>query len=217
MTRPPPSRGHGRRADPQPSRESTRERALSPTEIASLLRGDPNRVRAWARDGRFSSKKTPAGRVRVDPDRLVLFLEHRRVPVPPALLALVRRRVLIIEDDATQRGALSRAFGPYRDRIAVAIEPSALGGLIRAGAWRPQVVVIDVYRPGIDGVEACRRLKRFPETSPVVVVLASARLTPALIAAGADAGAARVMRKPIDVAAIAELALACPAVWEATP
>lgn len=66
-------------------------------------------------------------------------------------------------------------------------------------------------------MEVCRRLKKFPETSPAVVVLASAHLTPALIAAGADAGAARVVGKPIDVAEIAELALACPAVWEAAP
>jgi CheY-like chemotaxis protein len=217
MTGQPPSRRPGRGSNPAPWREPTRDRLLSPTEIASLLRVDVDRVRAWARDGQFGSTKTPAGRVCVDPVGLVLFLEQRRVPVPRALRDLVRRRVLIIEDDATQRGALSRAFGAYRDRIAVAFEPSALGGLICAGAWRPHVVVLDVYRPGIDGVEACRRLKKFPETSPAVVVLASARVSPVLIAAGADAGAARVMRKPMDVAAIVELALACPAVWKAAP
>lgn len=217
MTGPRPSLGHVRSIDSAPRRATARERALSPTEIAWLLRADASQIRAWTRDGRVHSTRTPSGRVRVDPDDLVLFLEHRGVPVPPALRDLVRRRVLMIEDDATQRGALSRAFGAYGDRVVVAFDPDALGGLIRAGAWRPHVVVIDVYRPGIDGVEVCRRLQKCPETAPTVVVLASARVTPALVAAGADAGAARVVRKPIDVAEVAELALACPAVREVAP
>jgi CheY-like chemotaxis protein len=148
----------------------------------------------------------------VDPDDLVAFLESRGIPVPDSLLALVRRRVLVIEDDATQRGALRRAFGAFRERVAVAFEPDALGGLICAAAWRPHILVVDVYRPGLDGVEVCRRLRSHPETAPIVVVLASARLTSELVATGTAAGAARVVAKPIKVTQVAELALACPAV-----
>jgi CheY-like chemotaxis protein len=189
---------------------SHRRRALSSTEIASLLRADPGRVRAWVRQGDVVSTRTTSGHGRVDPDDLVAFLESRGIPVPDSLLALVRRRVLVIEDDATQRGALRRAFGAFRERIAVAFEPDALGGLIWAAAWRPHVLVVDVYRPGLDGVEVCR-LGSHPETAPIVVVLASAPLTSERVATGTAAGAARVVAKPIKVTEVAELALACPA------
>jgi CheY-like chemotaxis protein len=217
MTTPPSSR-RGRRTTDSPVRAAgDRGRTLSLTEVALLLRADTSRVRAWARHGDVASTTTTAGHVRIEPDDLVRFLESRRAPVPDGLRALVRRRVLVIEDDATQRGALSRAFAGYRDRVAAAFEPGAFGGLLRAAAWRPHVLVVDVYRPGIDGVEVCRRLQRYPETASTVVVLVSARLTPELVATGAQAGAARVVAKPVSVAELVELALACPALPERAP
>jgi CheY-like chemotaxis protein len=172
---------------------------------------DVSRVRAWVRDGDVPSTKTRSGTVRVEPDDLVRFLESRGVLVPSGLRALARRRVLVIEDDATQWGALRRGFERFGERVTVAFNADVWVGLIIATAWQPHVLVIDVDQPGLDGAKVCRRLRRYRKTASIVVVLASACLTPELVTTGTAAGAVQVVAKPVDPAELAALALACAA------
>jgi CheY-like chemotaxis protein len=146
---------------------------------------------------------------RIDAVDLVRFLDARRVVVPRALRFAARARVLIVDYAPTQRGAVYRALRRYRHSLAVELEPDAAGALLRAAAWRPHVVVVDVYLPGIDGLEVCRRLRQHPETAGIAVVLVSARMTAELGASCLQAGAVNVMTKPVSSADIVTIALAC--------
>jgi CheY-like chemotaxis protein len=60
-------------------------------------------------------------------------------------------------------------------------------------------VLLDVYMPGIDGLEVCRRLKKNPATKEVQVYVVSGSFTSALEQKALEAGAARCLPKPIDV------------------
>jgi two-component system response regulator ResD len=144
----------------------------------------------------------------IDAVDLVHVLDARRAAVPRPLRDAARARVLIVDDAPTQRGAVYRALRRYRHSLAVELEPDATGALLRAAAWRPHVVVIDVYLPGIDGLEVCRRLRQHPETAGIAVVLISARMTAELGASCLQAGAVNVMTKPISSADIVTMALA---------
>jgi CheY-like chemotaxis protein len=205
----PSSWGARRESFPSWARADAPGRALSLTEIDDLLDADPSRVHAWVRDGDVPSMRTGTGTVRVEPDDLVRFLESRGVLEPSGLRALARRRVLIIEGDATQWSARRRGFERFGERIAVAFDADVWVGLISAAAWRPHVLVVDVDQSGLNGAKVCRRLRRYRKTASIVVVLASARLTPELVTTGTAAGAARVVAKPVDAAELAALPLTC--------
>jgi putative two-component system response regulator len=78
-------------------------------------------------------------------------------------------RILLVDDDAGLRALLRTTF----EAVDVELEEadnaaSAAGALERS---RPDVVVLDVRMPGMDGIELCRRIKRDPRTEDVSVVL----------------------------------------------
>ncbi len=122
-------------------------------------------------------------------------------PVPPAATRVVAPlRVMVVDDDGPHLRAVGRAL--KRQRHDVTLIDNGIDALLQVGARQPQLVVLDVYMPGLDGLEVCRRLKANPETAAIHVVLASSRMTPELAAQALAAGAARAVSKPFDVDAV---------------
>jgi acetolactate synthase-1/2/3 large subunit len=121
---------------------------------------------------------------------------------PPRLDIAERRRVVIVDDDVTHLRALGRVLKRYRDQLEVSLVDSGIDALIRIATSRADLVVMDVHMPGLDGIQACRRLKANPETADIRVILASSAMTPELEAQALAAGAARAVAKPFDLGAI---------------
>jgi len=99
-------------------------------------------------------------------------------------------------------------------QVEVTLADNAIDAMIAVGALKPDLVVMDVIMPGLDGIEACRRIKSNPGTSDVQVVLASAMMTPELERAARQAGAKRAMSKPIDLADLLGAATIAPSAPE---
>ena len=104
--------------------------------------------------------------------------------------------VLIIDDDPRIRAALRSLL--EHDGHNVHEATGGLHGLETAEAIRPDVVLLDLAMPGINGVETCRRLKASPSTAtvPVIMVTGSAEREDRI--AGIDAGATDFLTKPVD-------------------
>jgi DNA-binding response OmpR family regulator len=99
--------------------------------------------------------------------------------------------VLIIEDDATIRTALVRALGARKHSTTTA--PTAMAGLQSLVAHRPDVVLLDLGLPDLDGASLLAMIRAVSEV-PVIVV--SARDDGAGIVAVLDAGADDYLVKP---------------------
>jgi acetolactate synthase-1/2/3 large subunit len=100
-----------------------------------------------------------------------------------------------------QLRALERVLRDNK-QVELLVADNAIDAMLQIGAVKPDLVVIDVFMPGLDGIEACRRIKGNPETREIQVVLASAALTHEIEAAALGAGATRAVPKPLDVAAL---------------
>jgi DNA-binding response OmpR family regulator len=104
-------------------------------------------------------------------------------------------RLLLVEDDVAIRTMLLRAL---RDRgHAVAVTETAMNGLRVALDERPDLVVLDLGLPDVDGLELLRMLRA---VSAVPVIIATARDDEREIVRGLDAGADDYVVKPFDAA-----------------
>jgi two-component system response regulator MprA len=102
--------------------------------------------------------------------------------------------ILVVDDDRALREALRRALTLAGYEVQVAHDgEQALELLAQA---EPDAVVLDVGLPGIDGLEACRRVRR---GSRVPILILTARDAVADRIDGLDAGADDYMVKPFDV------------------
>lgn len=107
------------------------------------------------------------------------------------------KRALVIEDDADI--ALSLGHNLEREGFLVRSAPDGVSGLQTALSDPPDLVVLDLNLPGLDGLEVCRRLRKDPATAGVPVVMLTARVTESDKIAGLDLGADDYISKPFSV------------------
>jgi CheY-like chemotaxis protein len=104
--------------------------------------------------------------------------------------------VLVVDDDPVIQGLLRVNF--EMEGYDVITASDGVEGLERARAERPNVVILDVMMPRMDGLEVARTLKGDPSTSPIPVLLLSAKAQEADMRAGAATGAEAYVTKPFD-------------------
>jgi two-component system, OmpR family, response regulator ResD len=102
-------------------------------------------------------------------------------------------RVLVVEDDRTVAEVVTR----YLEREGFAVESVGDGheALSRADAHLPDLVVLDIMLPGLDGLEVCRRLR---SRAPIPVVMLTARGSEEDRVLGLDLGADDYVSKPFS-------------------
>ncbi|MEU3723810.1 response regulator transcription factor [Streptomyces sp. NPDC031705] len=100
-------------------------------------------------------------------------------------------RVLLIEDDPSIREGV--ALGLRRRGHEVSAARTGEEGLALLGGFRPELVLLDLMLPGINGVQVCRRIR---ESSQVPVIMLTARGDDFDIVVGLEAGADDYIVKP---------------------
>ena len=105
-------------------------------------------------------------------------------------------RILVVDDiEANVRLLEAKLTAEYYDVLTAADGPTALA---IAASEQPDVILLDVMMPGMDGFAVCRRLKEDPETRHLPVVLLTALNGRGDRIAGLEAGADDFLTKPID-------------------
>ena len=103
--------------------------------------------------------------------------------------------ILIVDDAPDSLGALRTIM--LRQGYQTFVATSGARALDIALRVKPDLVLLDVVMPGMDGLEACRRLKAHPATTHIPVIFISARGETVDIVAGFDIGAADYIPKPL--------------------
>lgn len=119
-------------------------------------------------------------------------------PLLPAAAPVGRRtgRVLVVDDIAANRLLLRELLEPGGNEVMEAANGST--ALELAVAQSPDVVLLDVQMPGMDGFEVCRRLKASEATAAIPVVLVTVLDAREDRIAGIRAGATDFLTKPVD-------------------
>ena len=104
-------------------------------------------------------------------------------------------KILVVDDERAVRDSLRRALELEGYDIELASDGSeALTRLTENGETQPDVVILDVLMPGIDGLEVCRRLRRHGNRVPVLMLTARDEIENRV--GGLDAGADDYVTKP---------------------
>jgi two-component system response regulator MprA len=104
-------------------------------------------------------------------------------------------RVLVVEDDDGVRDSLRRALTLAGYEVITA--EGGQDGLFKAEADVPDVIVLDIGMPDIDGLQVCRTLRAGGNRTPILMLTAREAVPDRI--AGLDAGADDYLAKPFDV------------------
>jgi len=173
-------------------------RNYSTFSIAQMLNVDPGSVANWIDQGLLKAHRTPGGHRRVAAEDLVLFLREHKMPIPEELRPSPVR-ILVVDDNPTITKLIARAIKTeHLDYEVIEAHDGFKSGTIVA-TMHPDVVILDLRMPGIDGCEVCRLIKSQEATRSVQVIAMTAYPTDDGVERVLEMGATVCLHKPLDM------------------
>jgi len=115
----------------------------------------------------------------------------------------MQKKILIVEDEKSLL-KLESILLTTKGYLVQGVS-SGLAALEAIDEEMPDLVLLDVMLPKLDGFEVCLRIKESPETRHIPVVLLTAKKTPEDIARGQEVGADHYITKPFKSAMVMEV------------
>jgi DNA-binding response OmpR family regulator len=106
------------------------------------------------------------------------------------------KKILIVEDDPSFSRAINHII--LKEGYDVITADNGLRGLRMAQGEKPDLLILDVMLPGLDGFEICNRLRRDPLTATLPIIMLSAKGQDADKTMGLKVGANEYLTKPVD-------------------
>jgi CheY-like chemotaxis protein len=109
-------------------------------------------------------------------------------------MLMENRHILIVEDEESLLKLESILLSSKGYKVTGVRD--GLAALNEIEKCKPDLILLDIMMPGIDGFEVCRRIKENPDTKDIPVVMLTAKKSTADQARGAEVGADAYMTKP---------------------
>jgi len=175
---------------------------LTTGEAADICGVRTNTIKSWIRKGDLKGVMLPGGHWRIPKQTFVHFLQAWNIPVPePLLRGEAPARILAVDDDPQAHEFIRGAMEVAQYPTEVYTESDGYSGLIQIGRIQPQLLVLDIMMPGINGLEFIHRLKAQPELSGTmrILVLTGAKDGRLLMRKLKEAGPDEILFKPVGV------------------
>ena len=104
--------------------------------------------------------------------------------------------VLVVDDEPLTRNLLRLML--ERAGFDILEAEDGLKALLSVSENKPDVIVLDVMMPHMDGLTVCEKLRSNPETAVLPIILLSARVNPEAVQEGMEAGADEYLSKPVS-------------------
>jgi excisionase family DNA binding protein len=121
----------------------------------------------WIKSGELKGFPTPGGNYRIRKEDLEYFIQEKMKHLPAADL-LQRKKILIVDDDPQILKMLSRMLSGSGFRVEKASGSFEAGVMIIQ--FEPDLIILDLYMPGIDGFEVCEQIKKNPKTTHIKII-----------------------------------------------
>jgi excisionase family DNA binding protein len=150
------------------------ERTFTTFEVARLCGVFHTTVINWVNKGKLKARVTPGGHRRIPLSELVPFMKKYDMPVP-ADVDDPHRHILILDDEPMMTRLIEKGFSKFKDRYVLQLSNNPVDALVQIGKRLPDLLVIDLMMPVMDGFQVCQILKSSPATKDMKVVAISGR------------------------------------------
>ena len=163
-------------------------------EVSHLLHVNPRSVINWIEQSLLPSYRTPGGHRRIRRDDLLAFLRKHQIPTPESLVE--GKFSVLIVDDEQEIVEIMKVFLQRQGGYQIATASDGITALIEVGRAKPDLMILDIMIPGVDGIEVCRRIKADSNNRTVIIAVSgNSEHETRILQSGADA----FMSKPIDL------------------
>jgi excisionase family DNA binding protein len=178
---------------------------LTSGEAARICGVHINTIKGWVRKGEIEAVHSPGGRWRILTVSLVRFLQANGMPVPEEY-AGYPHRILVVDDDPAVCKLVSGALKLSSLSCEISSASNGYDGLIKIGELKPDLLVLDIMMPEMNGLELMQRLRANPDLSKEmrILVLTGAKDSELMVRNIEAAGPDELLFKPVGIIQLLE-------------
>jgi excisionase family DNA binding protein len=172
-------------------------------EISQICGVNPTTVQNWVKGKKLRAFQTPGGHRRVRREDLISFMKQFGMPLP-AELSQSPPLILIVDDEIDVLDMLEDLMKSGEDAVKVSRAQNGVEALLMIGESKPDLLILDIMMPGMNGYEVCQKLKASPSTQNIRIVAVTGDHNPAVRERILSSGADLFFTKPLDIVGFRE-------------
>jgi len=169
---------------------------LTPNEVANLLMISPITVRQLAQKGELVAEATPGGHRRFLRHEVDRFAQRRGLTLLTTDDDTLR--ILIVDDDKQFTNLLLEILKAHTPAVTTEISHDGFDAGMKIHSFRPNIVLLDIMMPKLNGIEVCHVIKNNQETRGIRIIGITGSPEQDNVKKIIDAGAEICLRKPIN-------------------
>ena len=172
---------------------------LTVSQAGKYCNVSPKTVINWIDAGHIKAYKTVGGHRRIKKEDLDKFLKERGMPLPEEPRSEERKKILVVDDDRIIVETIVQALeeDEYGYEMISAADGFEAG--LQVSHFKPDLLILDIMMPDINGYEVCQKIKSNPETRDTKIIVLSAYLDDEAFKRMKEYGADACFSKPLPL------------------
>jgi excisionase family DNA binding protein len=153
----------------------------------------------WIEAGHLKAYKTVGGHRRIKKDDLDQFLKEKGMPLPEEPKKEEKKRILVVDDDKIIVETIVQALEEDEFGYEMISASDGFEAGLQISHFKPDLLILDIMMPDINGYEVCQKVKTNPETKDTKIIVLSAYLNDEAFQQMKEFGAEACFSKPLPL------------------
>ncbi|MFH0919277.1 MAG: response regulator [Fibrobacterota bacterium] len=173
-------------------------------DIAKITGISDRTIKNYCTKGKIKSEKTPLTNYRrITYENLMAFMQENRIPLE-LLYKQKPVKTLIVDDNQAIIAFLGAAVKSIASNMIVETADDGYSACLKAGNLIPDIILLDVQMPGMNGIDVCRSIQSNPDTHHAKIIIMTGYATDAHLAGLNEFKIHKILLKPFGIAVLTE-------------
>ena len=172
---------------------------LTVSQAGKYCNVSPKTIINWIDAGHLKAYKTVGGHRRIKKEDLDQFLKEKGMPLPEEEKVEERRKILVVDDDKIIVETIVQALEEDEYGYEMISASDGFEAGLQVSHFKPDLLILDIMMPDINGYEVCQKIKSSPETKDTKIIVLSAYLDDDAFNQMKEYGADACFSKPLPL------------------
>jgi excisionase family DNA binding protein len=172
---------------------------LTVSQASKYCKVSPKTIINWIDAGHLKAYKTVGGHRRIKQEDLDQFLKEKGMPLPEEPKAEEKKKILVVDDDKIIVETIVQALEEDEFGYEMISANDGFEAGLQVNHFKPDLLILDIMMPDINGYEVCQKLKSVPETQDIKIIVLSAYLDDDAFKKMKEYGADACFSKPLPL------------------
>jgi len=172
---------------------------LTVSQASKYCRVSSKTIINWIDGGYIKAYKTVGGHRRIKKEDLDHFLKEKGMPLPDEAKTEERKKILVVDDDKIIVETIVQSLEEDEFGYEMISASDGFEAGLQVNHFKPDLLILDIMMPDINGYEVCQKVKSNPETKNTKIVVLSAYLDDDAFKQMKEYGADACFSKPLPL------------------